>query len=274
MKKILCSILMIIMILGVLTTKVSALSFTPTIAASKQTVPEQQEFTVTIKVSNLDVGANGINVLEGTISYDTAIFETITESSIEGLNSWQMEYDESSKKIKAVKTTFVKTEEQVFQITLKTKSGVTGKEGIVAFSNVSASNSESKISANDVSTTIKVGTETEPTPTPISINSLINVTTNTTTNTNTTANTATNTNTNTKINSIINSTNTTNNRVTNNTINNKVNGTNTAGSNYNTNSSNQNIAYAGVEDGIVKLIFGIVIIAVLAFWRYHSLKEI
>lgn len=272
MKKFLCSILMIIMILGVLTTKVSALSFTPTIAASKQTVPEQQEFTVTIKVSNLDVGANGINVLEGTISYDTAIFETITESSIEGLNSWQMEYDESSKKIKAVKTTFVKTEEQVFQITLKTKSGVTGKEGVIAFSNVTASNSESKITANDVSTTIKVGTESEPSPTPISINSLINVTSNTTTNTNTNTNTATNTNT--TINSIINSTNTSNNRVTNNTINNKVNGTNTSGSNYNTNSSNQNLAYAGVEDGIVKLIFGIVIIAVLAFWRYHSLKEI
>lgn len=260
MKKILCSILTIILLLCALTTSVSALSFTPIITASKQTVPEQQEFTVVVKVSNLDVGTNGINALSGTISYDTTVFESITESSFEGLNSWQVKYNESTKEIQALKQSFVKQEETVFQIALKTKAGVTGKEGTVSFTKVTASNSESKISANDVSTTIKVGTETSPTQTPISINSLMSMSNNT----NTTNNTNTNTN---------RTSNSVNNAIRNGIINNTVNSVYNS-SNRNTNSSNTNLAYAGVEDGIVKVIFGIVIIAALAFWRYHSLKEI
>lgn len=266
MKKILSSIFIILVILCALTTSVSALSFTPTMTASKQTVPEQQEFTVTIKVSNLEVGTNGINALIGTISYDTNVFETISESSFEGLNSWQVQYDEASKEIKALKPSFVKNEEQVFQITLKTKSGVTGKEGNISFTKVSASNSESTINANDVSTTIKVGTEVEPTQTPVSINSLMNISTNTRTNTST--NTVNNTNSS-VLNSIMQ-----NNTIRNSITNNTINGVHNGSSSYNTNSSNQDLAYAGVEDGIVKVIFGIVIIAALAFWRYHSLKEI
>ena len=278
MKKILSSILIVLIMLFALTTSVSALSFTPTMYASSQTIPEQTEFIVTVKLSNLDVGQNGINSLTGNLTYDTTVLETISESSIEGLNSWKVEYSEDTKEIKAIKASFVNQEEQVFQITFKTKSGVTGKNANISFTSVNASNSESKIPAADISTTIKVGTETEPTSTPISINGILttNKTTNNTTNTNAVRNLT--------INSIIqnnvNTTNTTNNTANttnisrNNTVNNTTNNTAKLNSIYNTNTSNQDLSYAGVEDGIVKLIFGILIIAALSYWRIHSLKEI
>lgn len=48
-----------------MTISASALSFTATMTPSATTVAEATEFTVTVKVSNLDVGTNGINSLKG-----------------------------------------------------------------------------------------------------------------------------------------------------------------------------------------------------------------
>ena len=149
-----------VLLIFVYATIANALSFTATITPSSTTVAESTEFTVQIKVSNLDVGPNGLNGLTGYFKYDNSVFETISESSIEGMNSWDAEFNAENGKITLTKTTFVKTEEVVLQVTLKTKAGVSGKSGTVKFTNILAKNSEEDIAASDISTTITVGTVT------------------------------------------------------------------------------------------------------------------
>ena len=46
---------------------------------------------------------NGINSLAGYLKYDTDVFETIGETAIEGLNSWQPSYNSENGKITLVK---------------------------------------------------------------------------------------------------------------------------------------------------------------------------
>ena len=104
-------------------TLVSALSFSVTMTPSKKVVPASTEFTVEIKVSNLDVGTNGINTLSGNLIYDDEVFETIGESSIEGRNGWSHSFNpENDGKITLTKMSFVKTDEEVFQVTFKKTS--------------------------------------------------------------------------------------------------------------------------------------------------------
>ena len=157
-KKILKITMILFMLILTCSTVANALSFTATITPSSTTVAESTEFTVSIKVSNLDVGQNGINALSGYLKYDTSVFEVITDSSIEGLNSWNPSFNSENGKITLTKTTFVKNEESVFQIAFKTKSGVSGKKGTIAYTNILATNSEQEISAADISTTITIGT--------------------------------------------------------------------------------------------------------------------
>jgi len=85
-------VLVMILILSLLTVNVSALSFTASMTASSSRVTSATEVTVTVKVSNLDVGDNGINLFSAYLSYDTTVFESLTDSSVDGLNGWIAAY--------------------------------------------------------------------------------------------------------------------------------------------------------------------------------------
>lgn len=254
MKKRFFSILLIIILfVFAMTTAVSALSFTATMTPSATTVAESTEFTVTIKVSNLDVGTNGINSLTGYLKYDKDVFETISESSIEGLNSWTAKFDEASGKIELTKSTFVTSAQEVLQIAFKTKSGVSGKSGTISYSNIVASNSESDISATDISTSIAVGVGEGNETT----NSVTNITA-------ITANTSTNTNTNTVSN------------ITTNTTNNTVNNTNAVSSYVNTmtnTTSEEDMPKTGVDDTLLVLIFVAIAVAMVFYLKIDKLNR-
>ena len=56
----------------------------------------EREIVITLNVSDINMGQNGINTLEGTINYDTSIFEEITNSSIQELNNWSVTYNDES----------------------------------------------------------------------------------------------------------------------------------------------------------------------------------
>jgi hypothetical protein len=251
--------LIIALIIGILTTSSSALSFTATMTPSSTTVPESTEFTIVIKVSNLDVGSNGINSLNGYLKYDSKIFETISDSSLEGLNGWTTSYNADNGKIILVKNSFVKSDQEVLQITFKTKSDVSGQSGAISFSNIVASNSESDISASDISTTITVGTNTVPS---------------TNTNTNTSGNTQVITPT------VINPTNSLANAANTNTETSNtspiVNGSvNNNTNNTKTNSvSSDEMPYTGVEDVALRAIFVVLVIAAISYFKYESMKDV
>ena len=92
-------VIVALLVLLACATVVSAFSFTVTMTPSRTNVSESSEFMVVIKVSNLDVGQNGINKLTGYLKYDENIFEPITDSSIEGLNGWSPSFTSDNGKI-------------------------------------------------------------------------------------------------------------------------------------------------------------------------------
>lgn len=266
MKKRVLKVAIIAMLLVlVYTTIVSAYSYIVTITPSSTTVAESTEFNVKVSVSNLDVGTNGINALSGYLKYDDEVFETISASSIEGAKGWSLQgYDADKGKVTFAKTTFVKSDEDVFNIAFKTKAGTSGKSGIISFTQIQASNSEGEISATDVSTTINVGTVSDNVANTANSNSnaiKANITANTSGNS-ITAN-VTNTNSN-AINTNTNSTNTNTNKTTNTNVSSYVNSMN---------STNTDIPYTGVEDTVMYVIFAVIIVAAISYIRFERINK-
>ncbi len=290
-RKILKIAIIAMLLVCVCATLVSALSFSVTMTPSKKVVPASTEFTVEIKVSNLDVGTNGINTLSGNLIYDDEVFETIGESSIEGRNGWSHSFNpENDGKITLTKMSFVKTDEEVFQVTFKTKSQEELKttKGLIQFKGISASNSASEIIASDVSVEITIGEEDS------SNDGNVNVTPNNTANnnnnnnnnnnkntTNTSGNsigiTPSNTNkntTNTNTNKANTNTNTNTNKATNTNTNTNKN-TNKEVSPYvnSTNTTNDDIPYAGAEDYILYFIGAVVAIAIVFYIKFERINK-
>lgn len=251
-KKILKITTIMIMFTLVYVSIVNALSFTATITPSSTTVAESTEFTVKIKVSNLDVGTNGINSLSGYLKYDKDVFETITDSSIDGLNGWSPAYSADSEKVTVTKPTFVKSEEEVFQVTLKTKTGVSGKTGKIEFTNIVASNTDAEIQAQNVSTEITVGNVSE---------NVLNTTGNNTIGLSNVINNTAN-----KTNTIItnNTTNTNTNKTTNNT---------SAISSVVNNTTPNEITYAGAEDSIIYIMGAIIVLALVFYIKFEKVNK-
>ena len=162
-KKVFKVLIMVAVLVIAITTVVQAASFTATMTPSSTSVAPETEFTVRVKISNLDVGQNGINSLSGFLKYDDDVFEVINDSSIEGVNEWKPNFSSENGKITLTKMQFVKTEEEVFNITFKTKSAEDMKKktsGTITLSSVVASNSEQDITASDVTTTITISSNT------------------------------------------------------------------------------------------------------------------
>lgn len=261
-KKVFKVLIMIMLLVIAVSTVAQAASFTATMTPSSTTVAPETEFTVTVKISNLDVGSNGINSLSGYLTYDDSVFETINESSIEGVNDWKPTFSSDNGRITLLKTQFVNTEEAVFQITFKTKSETDLKKktsGIIKLSQVVASNSQDDITASDISTTITISTATANETTNNATNSLVLKTNTTVTNTtikNTTTNTAAkNVVTNTTENAVGAAVNTTKNTTVYNTV------------------DDDDIPYTGVEDTIVYVLFVAIAMALVFYIKFEKINK-
>jgi len=156
------AILVVLLMLSV-TNVVNALGLTATLTPSSTNVEADTEFIVTLKLTNMDIGTSqGFSSVEGTLSYDTSIFETIGQSSFNKLNNWNPTYDAESKKLKLTSSIATKTDTSVCQITFKTKSDIkqsTGKAttGTIKFENITASSDVADAKVSSVSTTITIG---------------------------------------------------------------------------------------------------------------------
>ena len=261
-KKVFKVLIMIIVLVIAVSTVAQAASFTASMTPSSTTVAPETEFTVTVKISNLDVGSNGINSLSGYLTYDDAVFETINESSIEGVNDWKPTFSSDNGRITLLKTQFVNSEEAVFQITFKTKSETDLKKktsGIIKLSQVVASNSHDDITASDISTTITISTATANETTNTATNSLVLKTNTTTKNTTikntTTNNTVKNTVTNTTGNAVGAAVNTTKNTTVYNTV------------------GEEDIPYTGVEDTIVYVLFVAIAMALVFYIKFEKINK-
>ena len=258
-----------IMLVLVYTTVVSAFSFTPSMTTSRTTVAESTEFTIEVKVSNLDVGDNGINTMSGVLEYDDGIFEKISTSSIDGLNSWNPTYNAETGKITLTKLEFVKQEEKVFQVTFKTKAGVSGKSGEIKLVDIMAANNSSEINAQDISLTITVGTDSSNYGNTTNTNSTQTpgVTTGNTAENNPAGPTVTVTPGTTNTNTNTNKANTNTNKATNtNSLSSYVNG-------YNQNAAGEDIPYTGVEDTIMYLMIAVMLVAIVSYVKFERVNK-
>lgn len=243
-EKVLKVFIVAILITLVCATIVNALSFTVTMTPSNSNVNASNEFTVAIKIANLDVGEKGINTISGILDYDEDVFEPISESSFDKTNAWNPTYNSETKKITLIKGTFVKTEEQVLAITFKTKSDLEdGTVGQIKFTDIVASNSETDITASDTSTSVTIGQESNSNTANVknSENLLITPTNNITPVNNTPV----------------------------------VNNTPSVVSSYvnNENPSNDNMPHTGAEDTIVYFIGAAVILAIIFYIKFESVNK-
>lgn len=252
-KKLAIISLMLILVVTSLITTVNASSFSASFSTPRTTVAESNEFVVTIKISNLDVGTNGINIFEGVLTYSTQVFETLSDDSIDGNNGWQPSYNKENGKLMLYNPGFIKEDSDVAQITFKTKSGVTGKSGDIKLNNIKATNTEESIEANDISTKITIGNA--PTGNEIGNQS------------------GQPTNTNKPANQII-QRNTVNNNTSGNIVRNTLaNNTNKNKTNTNTTLYEEDIPYTGASDNIMRAIFVVLVIAGISYFKYESIKE-
>ena len=280
-KKLVKITIVAIMLIWACATVVNAFSFTVTMTPSKTNVAEESEFSVTIKVSNLDVGQNGINALSGFLKYDSEIFEPISDSNIHALNTWSPSFNPDNGRLTLTKMTFVKSEEAVFEISFKTKSGTSGKTGEISFENIFASNNVEDITTADISTRITVGT-------PGGSNSNNNTTenniveNNTITNNTVENNVVENNTVNNNVVPIIPNTNRVNNTLRNNIVRNNVVRNNVARNNtlsnysvYRNTANNdieEDIPYTGVEDTVMYIIIVLLALSVIFYVKYQKIN--
>lgn len=257
MKKRLYVITIIItMIMSMLAVNVNAAdekSLTVSMEPSEKTVEKGKEFTVDISVSNIKAGDNGINSLSGYIEFDEKVFEDLASDSFEGLNDWTVKYSEDTGKITLLKTKFVKEDEKICQVTLKTKSSTTSENGVIELTDLQASNSADEISADDISLKIAIGEEKEKNDNTIKISS------------GNTSKKTSNQNTNNSATQII----------AGNTKNNTNSNTNT-NKNTNKNDANKTVTNkdempdTGIDDTVVQAILLVVLVAGLGYIRFKS----
>ena len=160
--------IIVLMVVFLLTTiiKVNAYSsFNASATGSKTEVKPGEEFTVTLSVSDINMGTNGINTLEGKISYDTNIFETITSSSIENLNNWSTTYNGESttlngKFLSVNLSSGITQNTNVFSIKFKVKSTITEtKNTSIEISDITSNDGTDLISAGSKTVAITVSPE-------------------------------------------------------------------------------------------------------------------
>lgn len=140
-------------------------TFKANLSTSKTILKAGEEVIVTIGVSDINMGTNGINTLEGKISYDTSIFETISSNSIQSLNNWTTTYnDESSSlngKFLAVNlSSGTKENTSIFSVIFKVKLTITeSKDTQIEFKDITSNDGTNLVKIGNTSIILKINDE-------------------------------------------------------------------------------------------------------------------
>lgn len=141
-------------------------SFKANLAANKTELKAGEEVTVTLGVSDINMGENGINTIEGKITYDKDIFETITSNSITNLNNWSVTYNDTTNekqgKFLAVNlSNGVKEGTQIFSVKFKVKENITEeKETKISFEDITSNDGTNLVNAGTKTVTLKINKST------------------------------------------------------------------------------------------------------------------
>src|SRR5574344_604035 len=81
----------------VTSTVVKASTFDCAITASKTTIAPGETTLITLKVTNINMGTNGVKTLSGYLDYDEKYFEEVTAINGVGTSPWTWGYNSTTK---------------------------------------------------------------------------------------------------------------------------------------------------------------------------------
>ena len=117
-----------------------SLVFTPTPSSTK--LNEGEEITITLELSDIKMGQDGINTFGGKLEYDENVFEKVTSDDISSHNTWSIAYNDEET---AKKGTFLATintgtsKNQVIGIIkLKVKTNLKSQDTEIKFTSLSS----------------------------------------------------------------------------------------------------------------------------------------
>ena len=156
-RKIVIISFMIIMIIGMLNYSQAA-SFDFIANADKTEVKSGEEVTIELKVSNIDMGEKGINVIEGQLEYDNNFLENVTLISD---NNWKLTYNNEEDKLKGKflldkMESGIKVEEKVGEIKVKVKDKAKNGETQIKIKGIKSNDGENLIDEEDRIITLKI----------------------------------------------------------------------------------------------------------------------
>lgn len=299
MKK-LISILLIVQLIILCPIVVNALSYTASLSTDVAELKAGETVSINMKLSNIDMDT-GIMAMSAKLIFDENIFEPITVntlggivssslSKMNGLNGWgSISYSPVTKIFAMDASSFMTDTDDVLQILLKVKSGVTAKKTTVEVRDIEASNGDKDVKADNVS--IEIGREggeenpNPPNPPDTGNNNIGNNTGNNIKN-NTTSNTPSNSsNSNSSRNNVININSGNNNNKNNNKNNssgtqvtNRYQSNNNSGSTINKgnqgSNDGSNLPYTGTTSTIVTMIIILIVVAFISYLRYNDMRNI
>lgn len=193
-KTIKIGVIILILMVFLMPVYVQADSFKFNATADKTQVQPGEEVVITLNLSDIDAGELGINTVEAKLSYDTNIFEEVTQEDFKSLNNWSLTYNgeetEQKGKILGVIIASGVTEDQTIgTITLKVKEGVEYQTTTVKLTNIATNNGTDIINEEDKSISLEIGTAPAEEEPDIDDDSNIIIDDNTDEDTNTTINT-------------------------------------------------------------------------------------
>ena len=154
MKKTL-SFIMLVMIIMTSIMVYAATTVTMSLTADKNTLTPGDEITLTFAINNITGIEGGIKAIQGTVEYDTNIFEQIQTSDKVDMNGWATELNTANNMFAG--TTSGATSGGIFTLTLKVKEGVTATSTTVSIREIKTAdptNDDRAVDVADVSVTI------------------------------------------------------------------------------------------------------------------------
>ncbi len=165
MKKALICVIIAIMLITAMSinTTTLAVGFKFAMSASATTVKPGNEVTITMAISDIDLGENGMNTLEGVLDYDRNIFEGVKSSDITTQNGWVVTYNDEETglngKFLATKTgTGVKENQTLATIKLKVKENVSNQTTTVTIKDIATNDGTNLVEETDKTVSIKIET--------------------------------------------------------------------------------------------------------------------
>lgn len=125
MKKLFVSLFTFMFAIFISISIVNASSFEMKVESDKNIIKPGETIVLTVSIQNVNFDNDGIDLLLTNISYDNNVFENITQENIKAVGEWGgLLFNSSNNKLIIERNSQTKSNEEVFQISLKAKDKI------------------------------------------------------------------------------------------------------------------------------------------------------